>query len=184
MRWARAALLLTIAVALGALAPRARVGWLAARLVWETAHPEHPASFEALRAAPVVEVVGFAAGDTVGVADLYRPAGRGPRPAVLLLPPAEDLAGRGERASAFADALARVGLVVLVPDLRIAGSPRAPDSAGVVDAALERLARVPGVLPGRAGIVRVGLSGDLPARYAAAWDAVSTPFLRTRERPE
>ncbi len=117
MRWWRVAALAAVAIVLVALAPRIRVGWLAARLLYDTANPREATTFAGLRAAPIVETTEFEVGDAKVPADLYHPRGRGPHPGILLVHGMVDAGRSDERLMRFADALARAGYVVLVPEL-------------------------------------------------------------------
>ena len=173
MRWTRVGALLAIAVVLAALAPRIRVGWVAARLLHETARPPEPATLAAFREAPIVEVVEFAVGDTSGVADLYRPRARGPHPGILLVHGMVDVGRSDERLTRFADALARSGFVVMVPDLD--GLRRftvSLDDVTTIVAAFEHLEQTPGVRSDRVGMFGASYSGGL-ALLAACDPAIA-----------
>lgn len=162
MRWVRVAALAAVAIVLVALAPRIRVGWLAARLLYETANPHEATTFSGLRAEPIVEVTDFEAGDATVAADLYRPSGRGPHPGILLVHGMVDVGRSDERLMRFADALARAGYVVLVPEFEGLKRFRVSlEDVGTIVAAFEHLEGLPGVRRDRVGIFGASYSGGL-----------------------
>jgi fermentation-respiration switch protein FrsA (DUF1100 family) len=173
MRWWRVFALAAVAIALVALAPRIRVGWLAAKLLYETANPRDGTTLSQLRAEPIVEVTEFEVGGVKVAADLYRPAGHAPHPGILLVHGMVDVGRSDERLMGFADALARAGYVVLVPDFEGLKEFRVSlDDVGTIVAAFERLETLPGVRRDRTGIFGASYSGGL-ALLAAGDPAIA-----------
>ncbi|MBM3307809.1 MAG: alpha/beta fold hydrolase [Candidatus Eisenbacteria bacterium] len=173
MRRTWAIALVAAAVVLAALGPRIRVGWLAARLLYETARPFEASSPARLRAEPLVQVIELEVGHAVVVADLYRPPGRGPHPGILLVHGMADAGRSDERLTRFADALARAGYVVLVPDLEGLRRFRVSlDDVGTIVSAFEHLRSAPGVRTDRVAMFGASYSGAL-ALLAAADPAIA-----------
>jgi len=173
MRWWRVVALAAVVIALIALAPRIRVGWLAARLLYETANPDDGTTFSQLRAEPIVEVTELVAGDTTVVADLYHPARGGPHPGILLVHGMVDVGRSDERLMRFADALARAGYVVLVPEFEGLKQFRVSlDDVGTIVTSFEHLEGLPGVRRDRVGIFGASYSGGL-ALLAAGDPAIA-----------
>lgn len=173
MRWRRVVALAAVAITLAAFAPRIRVGWLAARLLYETANPGDGTTFSQLRAEPIVEATDFEVGDAQVAADLYHPAGRGPHPGIVLVHGMVDVGRSDERLMRFADALARAGYVVLVPEFEGLRQFRVSlDDVETIVSAFEHLEGLPGVRRDRVGIFGASYSGGL-ALLAAGDPAIA-----------
>jgi acetyl esterase/lipase len=108
--------LAAIAVVLLCLSTHIHVAYLTALVLVELGSPEVDGPIAARRPDPIVERVSFDAYGTTMVADLYRPPDDKRHPGIIL---SHGVAYRGKddpRLVNFADALARVGYVALVPD--------------------------------------------------------------------
>src|SRR4051794_2426901 len=138
------------------------------------AAPFEPLSL--LTAAPTREQRSYSyAGGSVD-ADLYEPSGGGRHGAVILLLGAGDLP-RGDLAVPFAEALARTGLVALVPESSGMFEERLTfDEVDAIRASVALLRDRPTVDPDRIGIVGLSASGGL------ALAAAGQPDLATRIR--
>ena len=144
------------------------VGWHPARVAVQTLlllpalFPSPPVDpLAAISAAPTVEphTYGYAGG-TVN-ADLYLPAGSGEHGAIVLLLGAGDLP-RSDLALRFADTLARLGVVVLVPESSGMLAERLTyDEVDAIRRSLDLLMARPEVDPERVGIVGLSASGGL-----------------------
>ena len=129
-----------------------------------------------LTAAPIREQYAYPyAGGTVE-ADLYRPTGGGRHGAMMLLLGAGDLP-RSDVAVHFADGLARLGIVVLVPESSGMLAERLTfDEVDAVRASLDLLASQPDVDTDRIGLLGLSASGGVSIVAAAQ------PDLRDRVR--
>jgi dienelactone hydrolase len=126
--------------------------------------------------APIVEQYSYPyAGGTVA-ADLYRPAGDGQHGAMMLLLGAGDLP-RSDVAVHFAEGLARLGIVVLVPESSGMLAERLTfDEVDAVRVSLDLLSRRPDVDTDRIGLLGLSASGGVSIVAAAQ------PDLRDRVR--
>ena len=129
-----------------------------------------------LTAAPIREQYAYPyAGGTVE-ADLYRPTGDAKHGAMMLLLGAGDLP-RSDVAVHFADGLARLGIVVLVPESSGMLAERLTfDEVDAVRASLDLLASQPDVDTDRIGLLGLSASGGVSIVAAAQ------PDLRDRVR--
>ena len=144
------------------------VGWHPARVAVQTLlllpalFPSPPLDpLTAMSTAPTIEQHSYPyAGGTVN-AELYVPAGSGEHGAVVLLLGAGDLP-RSDLAVRFADALTRLGVVVLVPESSGMLAERLTyDEVDAIRRSLDLLMQRPEVDPERVGIVGLSASGGL-----------------------
>lgn len=138
----------------------------AARFLSDIEAGERPSALKATTPAPIRD-----AHPVPGtLADLYRP-GDGARARLVVVPGLADTGRRDPRLVAFAESLARVGFLVLVPDLP-AASRGSADAADADTVAAAVLALPEPTLP----------TGLIAISYAAgpAWLAASTPRLAGR----
>jgi fermentation-respiration switch protein FrsA (DUF1100 family) len=95
----------------------------------------------------------------------YQPTGRGPFPALCLLP---DPTAPGDNLTDLAQALVESNVAVLVLDWRSLNNPDRLTLQGLVAVGISHLTRWPETDAGRVGLAGVGLGGDLALRGAAA----------------
>jgi hypothetical protein len=95
----------------------------------------------------------------------YQPAGRGPFPALCLLP---DPTAPADNLTNLAQALVESNIAVLVLDWRSLDNPDRLMLQGLVAVGISHLTRWPETDAGRVGLAGVGLGGDLALRGAAA----------------
>jgi len=148
--------------------PRIRVVYLATLILVEATTPEVDGPMSRLRADPAFETITFESGGATIVADLYRPPGDGPHPAVVVSHGMDD-GGRGDpRLVNIADALARAGFVSLVPEYPSLKSLTVRTSAvdEIVDA-YRHAESLPYVDSGRVGLFGVSYAGGLSVVAAA-----------------
>jgi hypothetical protein len=101
----------------------------------------------------------------------YQPTGRGPFPALCLLP---DPTAPGDNLTHLAQALVESNIAVLVLDWRSLDNPDRLTLQGLVAVGISHLTRWPETDAGRVGLAGVGLGGDLALRGAAADAGVAT----------
>lgn len=157
-----------IALVLLGLSSRIHTAYLAALVLTESATPEIDGPLARARPDPVVDSVTFDSPGRTIVADVYRPAGGGRHPGIVL---SHGVAVRGKddpRLVNFADALVRAGYVALVPqfvnmkDFRVR-----PSDIDELVASYEYLERRPDVDPGRVGLFGFSYAGGLSVLAAS-----------------
>jgi dienelactone hydrolase len=130
----------------------------------------------ALTAAPTCEASTYRYAAGTVEAELCRPARGGRHGAIVLLLGAGDLP-RGDLARHFADALARLGVITLLPESSGMLAERLTfDEVDAVRVSLDLLRRVPDIDPDRIGLVGLSASGGLSIV------AAGQPDLRQRVR--
>ena len=107
--------LLILGVVLVAVTPQGRTGLKTALFIPQTLPglPVRPQGW--FTRTPIKEEVSYPLASSIGVADLYRPPGDGPYPAVLLFLGVNPAGRDDPRVVRLADGLARSGMVVLIP---------------------------------------------------------------------
>ena len=125
---------------------------------------------ELLTERSTVEEVSFTSQGTPIQADLYRPAGAGPHGALIFYLGIQPIERRDPMLTQLADGLARIGLVVLVPELPALYSGKLdPRETAILIEAVEFLRQQPEVDPGRIGMS--GFSVGASLMLLAAEDA-------------
>ena len=133
-------LVICLGLALGACSPRI---FEAALLLQDITAGPGPSALKLVTAAPKRVQISYRRGDRRHVGDLYGAANGRRRPALVLVPGAAPKGKDDPRLRAFAGSLARIGFVVLVPD--IPGLRRlrvqASDARDIADAVAHLAAR-------------------------------------------
>lgn len=164
-----AAALLAVVVDL----PAEHRDYVAARLLLD-AIPNPPLHLPALADHPVMRTVllgepaATAAAGTAASLWLPRPAGGRRLPGVVLVVGAAPLGRNDPQAVQLARALARAGRVVLVPDLTLRTSTLDAADLQRITVAVQTLAALPQVDPGRVGLLGISWGGALAVVAASA----------------
>jgi len=167
-RRARLITVAAVAIVLLGLSSRIHVAYLTALVLAESATPLVDGPIATRRPDPTVEPVTFRAGTKAIVADVYRPAGEGPHPGIVLNHGVADLGKDDPRLVNFADAVARAGYVALVPEFEnLKGFRVRPSDVDEVIAAYEYLAGRPDVKPDRVGLFGFSYAGGLAVLAAS-----------------
>ncbi len=154
--------LVLVAAALAAVVPSARVAYLTVLLLLELPTPADDGPIAGILPDPVVERVSFEAAGRTLIADIYRPQGGSAHPGIILNHGVAAGGMHDVRLVNFADALARAGYVVLVPEfLNLKEFRVRPSDVDEVVGSFEYLEGLPGVNPGRAGIFGFSYAGGL-----------------------
>jgi acetyl esterase/lipase len=158
-----------LALGVALLGPVIRDAVLSGLLMVEVMRPLRPGPVRWVTRAPLVSSVAFPGGQGTMRANLYVPAGRGRRAAVLLVHGVVETGKDDPRMAWLAELLARSGFVVLVPDfsgfrsLRL----RVTDIGEMVDAVVYLRSLHDRVLPDRIGMIAFSY-GAGPMLIAAA----------------
>ena len=154
-----------VAIALLALGPRVRVAYLTTLLLLELPTPESDGPIAGRLPDPRVARVTFEAAGRTMVADVYRPASgrRGSRRPGIVLNHGVAAGGMNDlRLVNFADALARCGYVVLVPEfINLKEFRVRPSDVDEMVGSYEYLEQLPDVDPDRAGFFGFSYAGGL-----------------------
>jgi acetyl esterase/lipase len=170
MIWPRSRLLILIPIAaalLVAFAPQIRVAYLTVLLLAELPSPRVDGPIAARLPAPGVERVAYEAAGRTMIADVYSPArggvgGARRRPGIVLNHGVATGGMDDARLVNFADALARCGYVVLVPEfINLKEFRVRPTDVDEVVASFGYLAGLPGVDPDRVGLFGFSYAGGL-----------------------
>lgn len=144
------------------------MAYLTALVLAESTTPLVDGQIASRRPDPLVETVTFTSGAKTIVADVYRPAGDGPHPGIVLNHGVADLGKDDPRLVNFADAVARVGFVALVPEFEnLKGFRVRPSDVDEVVASYEYLAGLPEVNPERVGLFGFSYAGGLAVLAAS-----------------
>lgn len=167
-RRARLITVVALAIVLLGLSSRIHVAYLTVLVLAESATPLVDGPIATRLPDPAVEHVTFPAGPKTIVADVYRPAGEGPHPGIVLNHGVADLGKDDPRLVNFADAVARAGYVALVPEFEnLKGFRVRPSDVQEVVAAYEYLAGRPDVNPERVGLFGFSYAGGLAVLAAS-----------------